>query len=101
METKQEKLIGIAKVQGNYDKLVGEIDDLKRKKQEILRRQALDKGKIQRLKDMGAFIRGSSGPLKEYDEKLVRRFIEKIIIYDSGMEILFKSGIKVNYDDAL
>jgi DNA invertase Pin-like site-specific DNA recombinase len=101
LETKQEKLIGIAQVQGNYDKLVGEIDDLKRKKQEILRRQALDKGKIQRLKDMGAFIRGASGPLKEYDEKLVRRFIEKITIYDSGMEILFKSGIKINYDDAL
>lgn len=101
LKDKQKELIGVAKAQGNYEKLVEEIDFLRHKKQEILTGQAGDKNKIQRLKDMENFIRASSGPLTEYNEQLVRKFIEKITIYDSGMEILFKSGIKINYDDAL
>ena len=34
----------------------------------------------------------------EYDELLVRRLIEKVTVYDAGVEVEFKAGTKVDVE---
>ena len=35
------------------------------------------------------------GPVTEYDNEMVQRFVEKIVVLDDGLEIRFKAGISV------
>lgn len=35
------------------------------------------------------------GPLTEYDNKLFKRFVEKVVIREKGLEIRFKAGLVV------
>ena len=36
--------------------------------------------------------------IESYDEELVRKLIEKIIVYDENLKVVFKSGLKVQID---
>ena len=35
------------------------------------------------------------GPLKEYDNELFKRFVEKVVVREKGLEIRFKAGLVV------
>ena len=47
---------------------------------------------------MRAFLNNQPKILTEYDDKMVRIYIEKINIYDDRFEVIFKAGITVNVD---
>jgi len=34
--------------------------------------------------------------MESYDEELVRRLIEKIVVYDEKLKVVFKSGIEID-----
>ena len=36
--------------------------------------------------------------IESYDEELVRKLIEKIIVYDENLKVVFKSGLEVQID---
>ena len=38
------------------------------------------------------------GPVTEYDDALVRRFVEKVTVLDDGLEVKFKAGISVKVE---
>ena len=38
------------------------------------------------------------GPVTEYDDDLVRRFVEKVTVLDNGLEVKFKAGISVKIE---
>ena len=42
------------------------------------------------------FINESNAELAEYDEKLVRKYIKEIRVYDDRLQVFFKAGIDVN-----
>ena len=48
---------------------------------------------------MGAFLREQPSTLTEYDEPLIRRLIEKVIIYEDKFTVEFKSGLTVNVEE--
>lgn len=47
---------------------------------------------------MEKFINEQSILLEEYDEQLVRRLIEKIMVYDDKLTIEFKSGVEIDIE---
>ena len=47
---------------------------------------------------MGHRFRRDSVMLIDYDEQMVRRYIERITVYDSYYEVEFKAGIKVEIE---
>jgi site-specific DNA recombinase len=49
-----------------------------------------------RIADMGAFHREQPVDIKEYDETLVRRLIEKVIVYEDKFTVELKSGVTVD-----
>ncbi len=59
-------------------------------------KKADNEGVKLRIKEMHEFIDSESLEPKDYDESLVRKLIEKIVVYDSYFEVYFKSGIKIN-----
>ena len=47
---------------------------------------------------MSIFLRKQPTVIKEYDEKLVRRLIDKVTVYENRFEVVFRSGITVDSD---
>lgn len=43
--------------------------------------------------EMSIFLRKQPTVIKEYDEKLVRRLIDKVTIYEDRFEVVFRSGV--------
>jgi hypothetical protein len=68
-------------------------------KQNALVENAEREGKRQRITEMTDFLNEQSYELEEYDEQLVRRLIEKVIVHDNSFEIDFKSGIGIQINE--
>lgn len=55
---------------------------------------AARQGKRQRIEEMRQFLQGQSTAILEYDEKLVRRLVEKITVFEEHINAEFKSGVE-------
>lgn len=51
---------------------------------------------LKRMDDLRAFLREQPTAVTEYDEKLVRRLIEKVTVYEDRYAVEFKSGVIVD-----
>lgn len=51
-----------------------------------------------RVSDMIAFLREQPTAIKEYDEPLVRRLIEKVTVFADKFTVEFKSGVTVDVE---
>jgi hypothetical protein len=47
---------------------------------------------------MSILLRKQPTVIKEYDEKLVRRLIDKVTVYEDRFEVVFRSGGMVEVD---
>ena len=52
----------------------------------------------QRIAEMQQFLAGQIEQIEEYDEKLVRRMVEKITVYEDKFTVEFKSGTSVEVE---
>jgi DNA invertase Pin-like site-specific DNA recombinase len=79
-----------------YEDLADQMGDLREEKQKLLVEQAEDNGK-QRMKEvLISFLNEQDVEIKEFDENLVRKLIEQVIIHEDGtLTVEFKSGTKV------
>ena len=57
-----------------------------------------EKNEQSRLKELEEFLEDQEFEMERYDEDLVRKLIEKIIVYDENLKVVFKSGLKVQID---
>jgi len=71
------------------------MDVLKKKKQKILVKKAQTEGTKLRIKEMEEFIKSADQELEEYDETMVRRYIEGIKVFDDKFIVIFKAGNEV------
>ena len=53
-------------------------------------------GKRQRVEEMKAFLQEQVSEALEYDEKLVRKLIEKVTVYEDRLTVEFKSGLEID-----
>ena len=52
----------------------------------------------ERIDTLISFLKEQSTAVTEYSEVLVRRLIEKIVVYDEKLVVEFKSGLSVDVD---
>ncbi|NLW28005.1 MAG: DNA recombinase, partial [Hungateiclostridium saccincola] len=89
------ELIQKANSKEAYDNIVNEIYRLRDLKQETLSRNALRQDKRDRIAEMTDFLNTQTGDITEFDDKLVRKLIEKVIVYDDRLVVEFKSGLEI------
>lgn len=49
-----------------------------------------------RLMELEEFLENQELEIESYDEELVRKLIEKIVVYDEKLKVVFKSGIEID-----
>lgn len=95
LEEKQKELIKLANKGQDYDHLADEIDELRDKRQILLVEDASLSGENERINELIEFIRKNKFRTLEYDDKLVRKIIQNVKVYEDHFVIAFKPGIEM------
>ena len=95
---KQKELITLSPESERYGIVAEEIYQLRDDKRQVLLDEATRDTAAKRVEEMMEFIRDQGGKPAEYDEGLVRKLIEKVIVYDEHFKVIFKSGIDVDIE---
>ncbi len=95
LEEKQKELIKLANKGQDYEHLADEIDGLRDKRQTLFVEDASLSGENERINELIAFIRKNKFRTLEYDDKLVRKIIQSVTVYEGHFVISFKSGIEM------
>ena len=95
LEELQTELIRKANSKEAYDNIVNEIYRLRDLRQETLSRNALRQDKRDRITEMTDFLNTQTGDITEFDDKLVRKLVEKATVYDDRILVEFKSGLEI------
>lgn len=98
LEYLQRKLLNRVNAKADYEDIADEIDNLREEKQKVLLQQAEREGVKQRINDMMVFLDEQPTELERYDEKLTRRLIQKIMVYEDKYTVEFKSGMTVEIE---
>lgn len=98
LSEQQSALLAATKTKQPYDDIADAIDELRDRKQRALTEKAMQEGQRLRIEELTAFLTEMGQELKEYDEQMVRRYIERITVYDSCYEVAFKAGIKIEIE---
>ena len=91
----QEELLKVANAKKDYTDLVKRVEELRNEKVKILLNVAKEKNEQSRLVELEEFLKNQELEIERYDEDLVRKLIDKIIVYDEVLKVVFKSGLEV------
>lgn len=92
----QKELVKHAHANKDYTLLADEIDLLRDKKQELLVAKAETEGFKNRIDELVKFLKSYGQEITEYDELMVRKYIDRIIIYEDKFTVAFKAGVKLD-----
>lgn len=92
----QKELVKLAHANKDYTLLADEIDLLRDKKQELLVAKAETEGFKNRIDELVKFLGSYGQEITEYDELMVRKYIDRIIIYEDKFTVAFKAGVKLD-----
>ena len=81
-----------------YNGIVDEIVRLRDLKQQSEKEVVVRDEQIRRITELQDFIRGQPGGLVEFDEKLVRRLVARVTVYDGKFAVELKSGVAVEIE---
>lgn len=98
LEELQKELLRLASSKKDYNSVADEIDRLRELKQKALAEGAEREGLKKRIAEMREFLSSQTTEVSEYDEQLVRKFIEKVTVYEERFEVEFKSGMMVDVE---
>ena len=94
----QEELLKVANAKKDYTDLADRVEELRNEKEKILQNMAEEKNEQSRLIELEEFLENQELEIESYDEDLVRKLIEKIVVYDEKLKVTFKSGIEIYID---
>ena len=94
----QKELLQRVNSKKDYNDLTDEIDLLQKEKQQAQVDKAEREGMKNRIAEMRIFLDRQEKEIDEYDEKLVRKMIEKVTVYDDKFTVEFKSGVSVDIE---
>ena len=86
----------LAHAKKDYTVLTDEIEILRDKKQEILVQRAETEGVKKRISELSEFLHNTDTELTEYDEQMVRKYIEQIKVYDEKLTVCFKAKVEID-----
>lgn len=99
LEILQAELVRRVNTKADYDDIADEIAKLKDEKQNSELNNIRQDDLKKRISDMSAFMQQQTSFLINYDEGLVWRLIEKVIVDVDKLTVDFKSGVMVNVDE--
>lgn len=94
----QKELVKLTHANKDYTALADQIDLLRDQKQELLVAKAETEGFKNRIEDLKKFLDGSEQELTEYDEMVVRKYIDRILVYEDKFTVAFKAGVKLDIE---
>ncbi|MDD2981379.1 MAG: recombinase family protein [Hespellia sp.] len=92
----QKELLKLANSKKDYTEVADEIDHLRELKQNALVEVAERDGFKQRIAEMVDFLKTQDADIESYDEVLVRKMIEKVMVYEEKFVVEFKAGISLD-----
>ncbi|WP_311538134.1 hypothetical protein [uncultured Anaerococcus sp.] len=95
----QEDLVKVANAKKDYTDLANRVEDLRNEKEKILLNVAKEKNEQSRLMELEEFLDNQELKIESYDEELVRKLVEKIVIYEENLKEVFKSGLEVEIEN--
>lgn len=95
----QQELLKMANKRQDYDEITDEIFRLRELKQQAEVDTVTRNEQIGRITDLQNFINEQPTDIQEFDEKLVRRLIGKITVFEDRFEVEFKSGVSVEINE--
>ena len=95
MQKVQEELLKVANAKKDYTDLADRVEELRNEKDKILLDMAEEKNEQSRLMELEEFLDNQELEIERYDEDLVRKLIEKIVVYEERLKVMFKSGIEI------
>ncbi|WP_330641312.1 recombinase family protein [Faecalicatena sp.] len=98
LEELQKELLKLANSKADYTEVADEIDRLREMKQNTLVENAERDGLKQRIAEMVDFLKDQNADIEGYDEALVRKMIEKVMVYEEKFVVEFKSGISLEVE---
>ena len=60
---------------------------------------AEEKNEQSRLKELEEFLEDQEFEMESYDEDLVRKLVDKIVVYEEKLKVVFKSGLEVEIEN--
>ncbi|WP_454205926.1 recombinase zinc beta ribbon domain-containing protein [Peptoniphilus sp. Marseille-Q6390] len=94
----QEELLKVANAKKDYTDLADKVEELRNEKEKILLTMAEEKNEQSRVKELEEFLDNQELEIESYDEELVRKLVDKIVVYDEMLKVIFKSGIEILID---
>lgn len=91
----QKELLQLAGEKQGYENVTNEILQLNGLKEKAMIRNVERDGQRKRIDDVVGFLEGCSRVIYEFDDILVRRLIDRVVVLDDGVKVEFKSGIEV------
>ncbi len=90
----EQEILQRTKARRDCDDLGREIIKLREEKYRLLLEDAEKESTRKKIEDMEKAITELGGKVREYDDALVRRLVERITVYDDRITVKFKSGIE-------
>ncbi|QWT17702.1 recombinase family protein [Collinsella sp. zg1085] len=92
----QQQLIGKVQQKQDYAHIAEQIHALMAQKADIEQEQTRTSEHLMRMNELKSFIQKQTLAITDFDETLVRRLIESILIEDEGYTVAFKSGTSLH-----
>ena len=93
-ETK-EKLLKKANNKEAYDEVADEIFKLREQREKCTVDTAARDAQIAHINELQDFIKQQPAHLKTFDEALVKRWLERIVVWEDHFTVELKSGLKI------
>lgn len=98
MAALQQELINRTEHRENYDDITEEILRLRELQAQTDMDGTAKSEHKKRIKELRKFIEKQSGEITEFDETLVKKLLEKVVVYDEELVFYFKSGVRVSVE---
>ncbi len=93
----QIQLLKLASAHADITLVTKEIYRLRDEKQKAQVENAGRDDLRKRIAEMSIFLRKQPTVIKEYDEKLVQRLIDKVTVHEDRFVVVFRSGVMVDF----
>lgn len=92
----QQELMNRAAKRESYDDIAEEIYHLRELKQQTDSAETVKAIQMERIKELQDFIGQQENTLTEFDEKLVKRWVRRITVWDDHYTVELKSGVSID-----
>ena len=75
------------------------MEELRNEKEKILLSIAEEKNEQSRLMELEEFLKNQELEIESSDEELIRKLVDKIVVYEEKLKVILKSGLEVEIEN--